>query len=277
MSYHSVIWIVNFSNMVYTISYFQKFSKDFFSKLVSMLEMEFFVEIFLFTYAENDLRKDILCVVIQNSTIPVTYKGPVFFFSIFAVSKIVLSLIFTDKKSTPECSPSNSPFLKSRSPDNAVTSASSVTGTQVDSANNLSSLNSLPVLNGGQPETEVVPDGLAPIAKTEEMSDDLSEETLVNGESNPNSSTPIKKGSDWRLTNGNGSVVNKSLASGDLPWWSEEDDDEKTDRKASLCNGNGNKNNHSAHSVEDGFESFSCTDEEDEGDRLSLDSNSTSR
>jgi hypothetical protein len=162
-----------------------------------------------------------------------------------------------------------------------VTSASSVTGPpQVDScSNNLSSLNSLPVLNGGQPETEVVPDGLAPIAKTEEMSDDLSEETLVNGETtNPNSSTPIKKGaSDWRLTNGNGSVVNKSLASGDLPWWSEEDDDEKTDRKASLCNGNGNKNNHSAHSVEDGFESFSCTDEEDEGDRLSLDSNSTSR
>ena len=45
-----------------------------------MLEMEFFVEIFLFTYAENDLRKDILCVVIQNSTIPVRYKGPVFFF-----------------------------------------------------------------------------------------------------------------------------------------------------------------------------------------------------
>lgn len=61
-----------------------------------MLEMEFFVEIFLFTYAENDLRKDILCAVIQNSTIPVTYmKGPVFtFFSVFAVSKIVLSLIF---------------------------------------------------------------------------------------------------------------------------------------------------------------------------------------
>lgn len=199
------------------------------------------------------------------------------FFSIFA-SKILLSLIFTDKKSTPECSPSNSPFLKSRSPYNAATSSS---GTEADSANNLSSLSSLPVLND-QPETEV-PDGLAPIAKTEEMSDDLSEETLVNGESNPNSSTPKKDStsdgtSDWRLTNGNGSVVNKSLASGDLPWWSEEDDDEKTDRKASLCNGNGNnKNNCSAHSVEDGFESFSCTDEEDEGDRLSLDSNSTSR
>ena len=29
----------------------------------------------------------------------------------------------------------------------------------------------------------VVPDGVAPIARTEEMSDDLSEETLVNGES----------------------------------------------------------------------------------------------
>jgi len=112
-------------------------------------------------------------------------------------------LLINYKKSTPECSPSNSPFLKSRSPDNAATVSP---GTGVDSANNLSSLSSLPVLNG-PPETEV-PDGLAPIAKTEEMSDDLSEETLVNGESNPNSSTP-KKDSDWRLTNGNGSVVIK--------------------------------------------------------------------
>ena len=30
---------------------------------------------------------------------------------------------------------------------------------------------------------DLVPDGVAPIARTEEMSDDLSEETLVNGES----------------------------------------------------------------------------------------------
>ena len=122
------------------------------------------------------------------------------------------------------------------------------------------------------------------------MSDDLSEETLVNGEV-PNSSTPKKDSnigitaSNWRLTNGNNSVVNKSLNSGDpacVPWWSDEDDDERTDRNASKsCNGNGsagnNNKNSSNHSVEDGFESFSCTDEEDDGDRLSLDSNSTSR
>ena len=69
-----VIWIVKFLGMVHIQNYL--FSK------VSMLGMDFFVEIF-----QN-----------QNSTIPVTYKGPVFFFSIFAVSKIVLALIFTDKK-----------------------------------------------------------------------------------------------------------------------------------------------------------------------------------
>ena len=168
---------------------------------------------------------------------------------------------FPDKKSTPECSPSNSPFLKSRSPKNDSPSL---------------------VVNATSNKDEVVeahPDGLAPIAKTEEMSDDLSEETLVNGEA-PNSSTP-KKDSSWRLSNGN-SVVNKSLASeaGDPPWWSDEDDDERTDRNASKCNGNGNnsvKSNGHSHSIEDGFESFSCTDEEDEGDRISLDSNSTSR
>ena len=173
----------------------------------------------------------------------------------------MLSLIFPDKKSTPECSPSNSPFLKSRSPNN---------GTGSGGGGSL-------VVNATNKDEVEVPDGLAPIAKTEEMSDDLSEETLVNGEA-PNSSTP-KKDSSWRLSNGN-SVVNKSLASeaGDPPWWSDEDDDERTDRNASKCNGNGNnvKNNHS-HSIEDGFESFSCTDEEDEGDRISLDSNSTSR
>ena len=108
------------------------------------------------------------------------------------------------------------------------------------------------------------------------MSDDLSEETLVNGEA-PNSSTPKKDSiastSSWRLTNGN-SVVNKSSVSGD-PFWSDEDDDEKTDRESRTENGN--EKNNSQNSVEDGFESFSCTDEEDEGDRLSLDSNSTSR
>ena len=126
-------------------------------------------------------------------------------------------------------------------------------------------------------------DGLAPIAKTEEMSDDLSEETLVNGEA-PNSSTPKKESiaastSSWRLTNGNSVVQNKSSISGDPPWWSDEDDDERTDRESKSYNGNGNEGskNNSQNSVEDDFESFSCTDEEDEGDRLSLDSNSTSR
>ena len=125
-----------------------------------------------------------------------------------------------------------------------------------------------------------ISDGLAPIAKTEEMSDDLSEETLVNGEA-PNSSTPKKDStvstSSWRLTNGNSVVQNKSSVSGDPPWWSDEDDDEKTDRESKSYNGNRNEKNNSENSVEDEFESFSCTDEEDEGDRLSLDSNSTSR
>ena len=35
-----------------------------------------------------------------------------------------------------------------------------------------------------------VPDGIAPIARTEEMSDDLSEETLVNGESCETTNNP---------------------------------------------------------------------------------------
>lgn len=126
-----------------------------------------------------------------------------------------------------------------------------------------------------------IPDGLAPIAKTEEMSDDLSEETLVNEKNTTNHSTPIKKSSNWRL-NGSTSHLVQSKSSTtespslDPPWWSDEDDDEKTDRNAStITNGNSSKNH--SHSVEDGFESFSCTDEEDEGDQTSLDSTSTSR
>ena len=39
----------------------------------------------------------------------------------------------------------------------------------------------------------VVPDGVAPIARTEEMSDDLSEETLVNGESSISEHSKSKK------------------------------------------------------------------------------------
>ena len=39
----------------------------------------------------------------------------------------------------------------------------------------------------------VVPDGVAPIARTEEMSDDLSEETLVNGESSISEHSKFKK------------------------------------------------------------------------------------
>jgi len=172
-------------------------------------------------------------------------------------------LLINYKKSTPECSPANSPFLKSRSP-------------------KISSADSSLVINGTTAikEDAEIPDGLAPIAKTEEMSDDLSEETLVNGEA-PNSSTPKKDStvstSSWRLTNGNSVVQNKSSVSGDPPWWSDEDDDEKTDRESKSYNGNRNEKNNSQNSVEDEFESFSCTDEEDEGDRLSLDSNSTSR
>ena len=42
----------------------------------------------------------------------------------------------------------------------------------------------------------VVPDGVAPIARTEEMSDDLSEETLVNGESSISEHSKSKKNSN---------------------------------------------------------------------------------
>lgn len=123
---------------------------------------------------------------------------------------------------------------------------------------------------------QLEPEGLAPIAKTEEMSDDLSEETLINGEAQVISSTPIKK-SSWRLSL-NGNSLAKNTADNDPPWWSDEDDDERTDRNAgSSLVANGSSKNHSSHSVEDEFESFSCTDEEDEGDQTSLDSNSTSR
>ena len=90
---------------------------------------------------------------------------------------------------------------------------------------------------------------LAPIARTEEMSDDLSEETIVNGDISAgsenstistviNTSTPKKS---WRLSN---HFVNKSTtttnrtlegaADPEPPWWSDEDDDEKTDRTGEL-------------------------------------------
>ena len=114
------------------------------------------------------------------------------------------------------------------------------------------------------------------------MSDDLSEETLVNEKNTTNHSTPIKKSSNWRLNGSTSHLVQSKSSTTDLthsldpPWWSDEDDDEKTDRNAStITNGNSIKNH--SHSVEDGFESFSCTDEEDEGDQTSLDSTSTSR
>ena len=154
---------------------------------------------------------------------------------------IPVFVFFADKKSTPDCSPVNSPTL---------------------------------LKSNGCKSSNSTPDGLAPIAKTEEMSDDLSEETLVNEKNSQNHSTPKK--SSWRLSNGSTSQLVKN-SSDDPPWWSDEDDDERTDRNAStLTNGNSSGKNHS-HSVEDGFESFSCTDEEDEGDQTSLDSTSTSR
>lgn len=131
---------------------------------------------------------------------------------------------------------------------------------------------------------------LAPIARSEEMSDDLSEETIVNGEAEVISSTPKKS---WRLKGS----LEKQGPQQEPPndtWWSDEDDDEKTDRSAASgtinnCSDSSasttnevavkNAKNHSSvNSVEDGFESFSCTDEEeDEGDQTSLDSNATSR
>lgn len=116
------------------------------------------------------------------------------------------------------------------------------------------------------------------------MSDDLSEETIVNGEAEVISSTP-KKG--WRLKNGNLCLEKEQPQQPPSDsWWSDEDDDERTDRSAASGTVNNNSSesyiavknakNHS-NSVEDGFESFSCTDEEDEGDQTSLDSNTTSR
>ena len=184
--------------------------------------------------------------------------------------------LFSDKKSTPDNSPTQSPFLKSKSRENTASTYHSTNDT-------------------------TVPDGLAPIAKTEEMSDDLSEETLVNGEPNENvsnghviSSTPKK--SSWRLSNGllshhsaadasaassNATAVKTNSSELEPNWWS--DDDLEEDKDQSLTNNNDHvangesKNVSSVHSIEDGFESFSCTDEEDEGDRTSLDSTSTSR
>ena len=168
-------------------------------------------------------------------------------FQIFLRSNPVFSnislLYFTDKKSTPDCSPVSSPSILAKS-------------------------------NGSKCSNS---DGLAPIAKTEEMSDDLSEETLVN-EKNCQNQTSTPKKSSWRLNGSTSHLVkNTDGTNHDPPWWSDEDDDERTDRNAStLTNGNSSGKNHS-HSVEDGFESFSCTDEEDEGDQTSLDSTSTSR
>lgn len=77
----------------------------------------------------------------------------------------------------------------------------------------------------------------------------------------------------------------EGAADPDPPWWSDEDDDEKTDRAASSSLNNNSENNissncgkNASNSVEDGFESFSCTeDEDDEGDQTSLDSTTTSR
>ena len=101
-----------------------------------------------------------------------------------------------------------------------------------------------------------------------------------------NTSTPKK--SSWRLSNHfiktNRTSTNsiETTADADPPWWSDEDDDEKTDRNASLNNNSesskhSNNGKNASNSVEDGFESFSCTDEEDEGDQTSLDSTTTSR
>ena len=69
---------------------------------------------------------------------------------------------FTDKKSSPDCSPTQSPFVKTRNSKDISNGNTSANKTKADAT---------------------VPDGIAPIARTEEMSDDLSEETLVNGES----------------------------------------------------------------------------------------------
>ena len=85
-----------------------------------------------------------------------------------STSKLIFLLFFfPDKKSTPECSPTHSPIVKTRN-------NRKVSSTSVSSSNgNEKSAKKL----------DLVPDGVAPIARTEEMSDDLSEETLVNGES----------------------------------------------------------------------------------------------
>ena len=89
---------------------------------------------------------------------------------------------FLDKKSTPECSPTHSPFVKTRN--NRKISSTSVSSNTTSNGNSEKSAKKLDL---------VVPDGVAPIARTEEMSDDLSEETLVNGESSISEHSKSKK------------------------------------------------------------------------------------
>ena len=91
-------------------------------------------------------------------------------------------VFFPDKKSTPECSPTHSPFVKTRN--NRKFSSTSVSSSTTSNGNSEKSAKKLDL---------VVPDGVAPIARTEEMSDDLSEETLVNGESSISEHSKSKK------------------------------------------------------------------------------------
>ena len=215
-----------------------------------------FLVLFLHSYKNNILNK--------INFLPTHLK-----LSLFTTQCLLTTFFcyFTDKKSTPDHSPAQSPFLKSKCPEIQTT-------TQNGSTNKNNS-------------TEF-PDGLAPLAKNEEMSDDLSEETLVNGENPENSghvisSTPKK--SSWRLNGHAHHSLVKSESALEPHWWS--DEDEEPQENGSACRSNNSngacdestpgKTNNSVHSVEDGFESFSCTDEEDEGDQTSLDSNSTSR
>jgi hypothetical protein len=120
------------------------------------------------------------------------------------------------------------------------------------------------------------------------MSDDLSEETITNGDLNNakidngvvmRSSTPKKPNTNWRISQVvKGGETLEGAADPDPPWWSDEDDDEKTDRSAPLSISTSDNNTKTSNGhTEEGFESFSCTDEEDEGDQTSLDSTTTSR
>ena len=83
-------------------------------------------------------------------------------------SEYFFVIFFPDKKSTPECSPTHSPIVKTRN--NRKVSSTSVSNSNGNE-------------KSASKKLDLVPDGVAPIARTEEMSDDLSEETLVNGES----------------------------------------------------------------------------------------------